>query len=992
MKLLRATIYGFGKWVDYDIDFSNQSFIAIYGENESGKTTIQRFLLFILFGMPPRQRKFYQPKNSSKMGGRLTIQDDEIGEYTIERLGDTRNGAAQCYTPDGEEYEESWLRSRLSGIDEKTYRSIFSFSALDLSKLQDVKEEDISEVLLGIGLTGSTRIHTAEKKLDQRLGDYFKPNGKIPIINEQLAKLNELQRELLELKQEESTYRVKKNAILELESEIELLTGRIKSEKGREYQLEKVIQSLPEVEEYINYQTRLKAFPDRISFPEDGMNRYEVLKGKLLPLKSDIKLRINNKNNFIEEKKELEAENNIFPLNEARTIYAQYTNYQENERELLRIQKQINEQDKTLNMEIMALNISLDKEVIEDIYLPFNLEKQWEDFKREFEEIKHDRLTNNENTQLQQSENNRIEKELEHIEVSVLSNEKRLELKKRIDTYKENKLLEALQQENSHKHKKWTRTREQTTKRIGLWLGASILIGIVFGVIGLLLEIPFMINISAVAIVLGITQWMLGKKSIKSMETMLKESSTPQTVELVTEDEIERAEHHLRIDQESTREIEFLENKLKDISIQLRTLHDQKLLLVEREADLQRRISEQRINYSFLESVDVVFWPELYRSLKVLLQLGKNIADLQIKEAELKAELTGYHNNIDTFLQDYGFENNAKSLVSKLDFLEFEINAYLGREKEISKTTKMLDDTSKQLKELLTKCEIVEKEIKALFDFANVQNEEEFYQRAKELKIQAELRVSSEKIFSKYSSYFSKEEWENLVMAPPKKSTLELEINEIKNEIRELEESQDRNRQKLANITVEFQSLESSETYSKMVHKFQLEKEKLTTLSRQWAVYKTARDLLAVTKVNYRNKYLSKVIAKTNYFFKQITGGNYTKVDPPIGDKPFTVERDDQFRFTVQELSQGTINQLYVSLRLAVSEVMSESMHLPFMIDDAFVHFDDTRRKRIMTILEEIAKRHQVLLFTCKQEVLEEIHDKSLHQLTNRLPLVENEW
>jgi len=147
MKLLRATIYGFGKWVDYELDFSNQSLIALYGENESGKTTIQRFLLFMLFGMPPKQRKFYQPKTSSKMGGRLTILDESIGEYTIERLGDTRNGAAICYTPDGEEHGESWLSLRLSGVDEKTYRSIFSFSALDLSKLQDVKEEESSEVL-----------------------------------------------------------------------------------------------------------------------------------------------------------------------------------------------------------------------------------------------------------------------------------------------------------------------------------------------------------------------------------------------------------------------------------------------------------------------------------------------------------------------------------------------------------------------------------------------------------------------------------------------------------------------------------------------------------------------------------------------------------------------------------------------------------------------------------------------------------------------------
>ncbi|WP_042149189.1 AAA family ATPase [Paucisalibacillus sp. EB02] len=990
MKLLRATIYGFGKWVDYEMDFSDQSFIAIFGGNESGKTTIQRFLLFMLFGMPPKQRRFFQPKTSSKMGGRLTILDEEVGQYTIVRLGDTRNGAALCYTPDGEEHGESWLLSRLSGIDEKTYRSIFSFSALDLSKLQEITEEDISEVLLGIGLTGSIRIHAVEKRLEQKLGDYFKPNGKIPIINQQLAKIEELQHELLEQKQEEATYRAKKNAIIELQSTIEQHTKTIKKQKERKYQLEKMIQALPEVEEYIHYQSSLKAFPEDLSFPEGGMERYEVLKGKLLPLKSDMKVRMNNKVKFLEEKEELEYENKHFPIDEAKTIHSQYTNYQENERELLRIQKQIDELNKDLKSEIMMLNISLDKEILEDLYLPFHLEKQWEDIKRNLEDIKHEQETNKETIHLQESEYGRIESECNNLEKSLLSNDKRKEFEKIINTHKENKLLDALQQENVQKHKNWTKMKEQTNKNIALWLGLSVLIGLIFCFVGFVAEIPMLFNISGISIVLGFVQWVLGKKSITRLEIMLKESAISNKTHTVPEDDMLRAESHLRVDQQNNRELEFLEEKLKDTSIQLRKLHHQKLLLEERETSIRGIASDHIANYPFLENVEVVYWPELYRSLKDLLHLIKNIDDLRKKESELKGTLTSYHSKIDTFFQYYGFKINAKSLLSKLDFLDYEIKTYQDREKQIIRTSKLLEDNSKQLEELITNCETVEKEMKALFDFAKAQNEEEFYQRAKELREQNEIRTASEKILRYYASYFSEKEWENMVSNPPKKRTLDLEINELKIRIHELEEEQERNRQQLANIIVEFQKLESSETYSKTMHRFQLEKEKFIKLSKQWAVYKIAKDLLEETKENYRDKYLSKVIAKTNYFFRQLTNGLYIEVIPPTENKPFSVERIDHLRFTVQELSQGTINQLYVSLRLAISEVMSESMHLPFMIDDAFVHFDDTRKKRMISILEEVSGRHQILLFTCNREVIAEFHDKNLLQLTNRLPLVEN--
>src|SRR5699024_10730102 len=112
LRILHAKIYGFGKWVDYSMDFPKTGPLFIYGENESGKTTFHQFILFMFFGMPPRKRKFYQPKTSSNFGGQLVIEDTEIGKITIERYDDRNNGAAICYTDTGEQFAESWLKER----------------------------------------------------------------------------------------------------------------------------------------------------------------------------------------------------------------------------------------------------------------------------------------------------------------------------------------------------------------------------------------------------------------------------------------------------------------------------------------------------------------------------------------------------------------------------------------------------------------------------------------------------------------------------------------------------------------------------------------------------------------------------------------------------------------------------------------------------------------------------------------------------------------
>ncbi len=61
--------------------------------------------------------------------------------------------------------------------------------------------------------------------------------------------------------------------------------------------------------------------------------------------------------------------------------------------------------------------------------------------------------------------------------------------------------------------------------------------------------------------------------------------------------------------------------------------------------------------------------------------------------------------------------------------------------------------------------------------------------------------------------------------------------------------------------------------------------------------------------------------------------------------------------------SDGTVDQLYLSLRLAVAEALTQEA--PLILDDALVRFDDARLKAALGVLEEMAGDKQVILFTC---------------------------
>ena len=65
-------------------------------------------------------------------------------------------------------------------------------------------------------------------------------------------------------------------------------------------------------------------------------------------------------------------------------------------------------------------------------------------------------------------------------------------------------------------------------------------------------------------------------------------------------------------------------------------------------------------------------------------------------------------------------------------------------------------------------------------------------------------------------------------------------------------------------------------------------------------------------------------------------------------------------------LSQGTADQLYLAVRLAVCDlVLPGEDPCPLVLDDALANFDDARMALALETLAELGKQRQILLFTC---------------------------
>ncbi len=103
-----------------------------------------------------------------------------------------------------------------------------------------------------------------------------------------------------------------------------------------------------------------------------------------------------------------------------------------------------------------------------------------------------------------------------------------------------------------------------------------------------------------------------------------------------------------------------------------------------------------------------------------------------------------------------------------------------------------------------------------------------------------------------------------------------------------------------------------------------------------------------------------------------ITGNKYTSLS--IEDDFSIYLNTPEKRIPATQVSRGTIEQIYLCVRLAASRLFWPNTRLPLILDDTFAYYDDVRAKAALRLLKSLGC--QVMLLTChsrEEEMLKEI-------------------
>ena len=126
-----------------------------------------------------------------------------------------------------------------------------------------------------------------------------------------------------------------------------------------------------------------------------------------------------------------------------------------------------------------------------------------------------------------------------------------------------------------------------------------------------------------------------------------------------------------------------------------------------------------------------------------------------------------------------------------------------------------------------------------------------------------------------------------------------------------------------------------------------------------------AEEVLSESFALVRRGYGAALENKTLDIFSRLTLKNYDAISVSKS-LDITTQKSGIFGMKEAEyLSSGTYDQAYLSLRLAISELMNENETLPIFLDDVLSLYDDARTCAAMDFLKEYSEGTQCLLFTC---------------------------
>ena len=939
MKIQKIEIYGYGKWLNQTFD-QLQDLQVFHGKNEAGKSTLSSFINSIFFGFPTAHKKdqnLYIPKNGQVYGGRLFLTGTPYGDVIVERVKDRNKGQAVITLPDGSQKTAANISQLLLGMDRETYQTLYTFKIDSLLALSKTKKEDLNRYLLSIGTSGSERLLQLADDFRQEATKLFKPTGTVPALNKKIRDADKLQRKLQQAKVKNAEY---ETLLLQLSDSQKQQADIAARQQLLDRQNGDITESLTLADSYQEW-SRLKKQITAVDYskvPEDARRQWERLQEKISAL-------ILSQSSLQER---------LFQLGKQLAEYSHVEWYREHQAAFAALSHEVSATQTNLNQLVYLENeVSLAKAELAKQKLAMGLDLAApvpSPLEEEERKLLH---------QLSEKAKSNAESLL-RLDQTISFHEEKLEaLQLEEAKLKEEKVADAT-------YASWQKEIQQPQQPAPVVAQRSNGLGL-----GLLALAVIALILSFAVPSIKLIAWVVaGATAVSALLLLTKKpaSDNPDAAEKRNESDFSMEKY---VRQAAVRErLGTLHNEMEELQEKflafLNSREEQeelgKTIDAEQQAFLQRKGYPARMTVAGLLQADPA---------EALADKARTVEKQETEMAALQLAIDKWNEQTIDIREHFHLGHlTAREMAERFT----EIHQAVILEEN------MAANVSEQIKESQAELQAVQSDLtetnqarQRLLTQANAKTEADFY----ELLVAKEQQASNIKRKELLDEQIVKRE-ALLAQYADVKASKDLyeqnkaELQQLKSKLTQLQRGE-------VELKHQLEQLEEGGTYSALLQEFALAETELREMAVEWASLLIAGDWIEAALKLGKEDRMPTMLQDTSDYFKRLTGEAYTRI--LFQKNGMKVQRKDGTVFLPNELSQGTVEQLYIALRLAFVKNTADIVNMPILIDDGFVNFDSERKNIMFDLLEELSGTVQVIFFTFDDSCVERFSQEQVYML-----------
>ena len=974
----------------------------------------------------------YPPLAGGNHGGRLIISNADNTRYTIERYSKGTHNVKVIF-PDGSTGGTTELSNLLGHANKDIFENIYAFGLTELQDFETLNSEAVKGRIYSAGTgIGAVSLSEVQKNLETEAGSFFKERGSKPEINAIFNEIKKIDSRLREIEKDAQNFDRLHKELEEITKEIgnvEQERNQIRTKFNHTTNLVTVWDDWRKIQEA---EERLQKIPEIENFPENGIEMLERNIEKIDEFNESIseknegleKIKIQKSVIKIDEKL-IGNKDKILELQKGQDKYISAT------KDLPTVEENLKRDREGLKGSLHEIGPDWDEEKLSNFDISIPTKETVRRKHNTLEEAKEKiRDTEKEVQGIEQKDIKNIEEEIEevdkHLKTQSLQqiDEKKLEQQRKSlqllrIKYPNLKEKEADMRNLEEKEELFTILkphRAEPLPKLPLWPALML---IAAGIVSLILSIfgnNWAIGISILAIlsVSSIIYIILSRKELptttpegfedKEAEDLIKRSKDlskrrntlesalqkikseilsnaqicdfgdipdPQQIENKDSELRAASENQLKLN-ELKKQQEMLDQKLGKLSEKANTVK-KKLEALRKE---EEKAQKEWRNWLTEKGLDLELTPEgtidIFATIKTCIEKKKSIEETKARLNSIQESLEKYETKVSSVLEDCNRKNEEINVIVELEKITGELNQAIEDSKTLEQLDRDEENLKLELRNLEIKLEERQRTVSELLSQGFAESETEFRENARNWEernkrmdeiIQREQNIK--RISGDGKPYF------DFINELGETSPEDLEEKELqlKGRLEEIENSLSELREKRGGIAKEIEQIERREEGSFLRMEKTVKMQKLKKNSDEWSILTLARTIMGKAIEKYEQERQPGVIKEAQSFFSKMTLGRYSRIYAPLDEAKIYVEDKDGRRKDILDLSGGTAEQLYLSLRFGfVREFSKRAESLPIVFDDILVNFDPERFRAACEAIKELAKTNQILYFTCHPE------------------------